>query len=425
MANCKAVLKGRGFHPHFLMKLVPLVLTSLAPVATATPAVAQNPLPAPPVLNAPTPQILAQSNQLPASIANAVLQQHSLTTGRPAYAFRLANASLATWSDSCLGLAVTNEFCAPVQVSGWRVALSDDLQQWIYRTDASGLVIRLETTAALAPGTATPPGYTSPGYSPQTYPPQTYTPPGYTPPGYSAPSPVAPTPAIVNDGWDAELRWSRLVDSPDPEVLFQLMVLQKPETLYANVVYQFYAREKGKSGWTYIYTTLGARLLQNGSGSVELPLESLKLDEVAQKMGYQFNWSNTDIRVSVLLRYDLSKEQRDLRLKFQHDSSYTAITPLSLTQLQRTAGTGASPTPGVNPYAPPPTNPYLYPTQPVTNPSFPYPAYPYPSQPATVPVQQGFTVPGAAPAYPTVPTSAPPPGVPVLPPLSTPYPYMN
>jgi len=145
---------------------------------------------------------------------------------------------------------------------------------------------------------------------------------------------------------------------------------------------------------------------------VELPLESLRLGEVAQKMGYEFNWDRTDIRVSVLIRYDLSKTQRDLRLRFQHESTYASIAPLSLAQLHRG---DPSPTPSYgNSYGNPYGNSYGVPPGAI---------------PATAPVPQnpgGYRppyTPISYPAYPGNPTI--PPGVPSLPPLQTPYPYMN
>ncbi|MGA1263719.1 MAG: hypothetical protein ACO331_07390 [Prochlorothrix sp.] len=378
------------------MKIVPLLLSSLGPVAaTATQATAQDSLPAPPPLNLQPTLTLAQNNQLPASIANALLQQHAYTTGRPTYAFRVASATPATWSDSCLGLGMANELCAQAQVSGWQVTLADDIQTWVYRTDAIGLVMRLASSQSGFPGTGGVPPIGTPVNSPVM--PNPVTPP-ITPVQPVVNQPVVNQP-IANQGWNAELRWSRLTDSPDPELLFQLVVLEKPETRYANVVYQFYVREKGKRGWTYIYTTLGARLLENGAGSVELPLESLRLDEVATKMGYNFNWSNTDIRVSVLLRYDLDRQQRDLRLKFQHESAYAAISPLSLNQIAQ--------------------------SRPVSTPNYATPNYSAPNYSLPPYSTPNYSTPTAAPAYVPVSAPAPPPGVPVLPPLATPYPYMN
>ena len=46
------------------------------------------------------------------------------------------------WPDACLGLAEPGEMCAQVITPGWRVVLTAGGQQYIYRTDDAGEVIR-------------------------------------------------------------------------------------------------------------------------------------------------------------------------------------------------------------------------------------------------------------------------------------------
>jgi hypothetical protein len=48
------------------------------------------------------------------------------------------------WPDACLGLAETDEMCAQVITPGWRVVLSAEGQEYVYRTDESGESIRRE-----------------------------------------------------------------------------------------------------------------------------------------------------------------------------------------------------------------------------------------------------------------------------------------
>lgn len=48
------------------------------------------------------------------------------------------------WPDSCLGLASAEEFCAQVITSGWEVTAQAGGQQFVYRTNADGSVIRPE-----------------------------------------------------------------------------------------------------------------------------------------------------------------------------------------------------------------------------------------------------------------------------------------
>ncbi|MGB8700821.1 MAG: hypothetical protein WCD18_15495, partial [Thermosynechococcaceae cyanobacterium] len=51
-------------------------------------------------------------------------------------------AQAKTWSDACLGLAGPDEMCAAVLVEGWEVTLTHDRQEWVYRTNYSGQVIK-------------------------------------------------------------------------------------------------------------------------------------------------------------------------------------------------------------------------------------------------------------------------------------------
>jgi hypothetical protein len=52
--------------------------------------------------------------------------------------------SAQPWPDSCLDLAQPQETCTPGAVNGWRIEVSDGLQLWIYRTDLTGKLVRLE-----------------------------------------------------------------------------------------------------------------------------------------------------------------------------------------------------------------------------------------------------------------------------------------
>jgi hypothetical protein len=50
------------------------------------------------------------------------------------------------WPDGCLGLAKDQEICTQVIVPGWRVEVSDNLQTWVYRSDSTGRILRLENS---------------------------------------------------------------------------------------------------------------------------------------------------------------------------------------------------------------------------------------------------------------------------------------
>ncbi|PSB29983.1 hypothetical protein C7B70_17250 [Chlorogloea sp. CCALA 695] len=84
------------------------------------------------------------SNQLPDRVANAVLADLSKQTRLSARQLQVTQYSRQTWSDACLGLAKPGEMCSQAVVEGWRVVVSNGQQNWVYRTDRNGRLLRLE-----------------------------------------------------------------------------------------------------------------------------------------------------------------------------------------------------------------------------------------------------------------------------------------
>ena len=83
-------------------------------------------------------------NQLPASVAAAVLQDLSRQTGIAADKLKVTESSRQSWPNTCLGIAKSDEICGQMIVEGWRVVVSDGRQTWVYRTNARGNVLRVE-----------------------------------------------------------------------------------------------------------------------------------------------------------------------------------------------------------------------------------------------------------------------------------------
>ncbi len=83
-----------------------------------------------------------------AAVSKSVLQQASQQSGLPTSALHIIQASPQTWSDNCLELAEGGVWCVQKPVSGWQVAVVSGKQRWVYRTNASGSVIRLERAIA-------------------------------------------------------------------------------------------------------------------------------------------------------------------------------------------------------------------------------------------------------------------------------------
>ncbi len=83
-------------------------------------------------------------NELPATVAAAVRQDLSRSTGIAADKLKVTESSLKSWPNTCLGLGSSDEICAQMIVEGWRVVVSDGRQTWVYRTNARGNILRLE-----------------------------------------------------------------------------------------------------------------------------------------------------------------------------------------------------------------------------------------------------------------------------------------
>lgn len=92
--------------------------------------------------------VLAQSsprdNRLNQSIIKAIREDLARKTGIAPGQLRIAQSSRQTWPDGCLGLAEPDQICTQALVEGWRVVVSYRNRSWVYRTNASGSLIKLE-----------------------------------------------------------------------------------------------------------------------------------------------------------------------------------------------------------------------------------------------------------------------------------------
>lgn len=90
---------------------------------------------------------LPVEGNLPNAVAQAVLKDASRQPN--VYrGLRIVQAEQQNWPDGCLGLAERGVFCTQAIVPGWRVLLEDEGQTFVYRTNASGSVVKLENGAA-------------------------------------------------------------------------------------------------------------------------------------------------------------------------------------------------------------------------------------------------------------------------------------
>ncbi|MCS6814719.1 MAG: hypothetical protein NZ772_14290 [Cyanobacteria bacterium] len=80
----------------------------------------------------------------PVQLIQAVRQTLSQRLGISPDKLRLVASQPRTWSDGCLGLAQADEICTQALVPGWRLEFTNGQQRWIYRTDMTGRLVRLE-----------------------------------------------------------------------------------------------------------------------------------------------------------------------------------------------------------------------------------------------------------------------------------------
>lgn len=87
---------------------------------------------------------------LPKPIAAAVLRKVSQQTGQPTSAFNILRAERQTWPDGCLGLSQPGISCTQALVEGWQVTVEragGDHQRFVYRTNKSGSLVKLDKAA--------------------------------------------------------------------------------------------------------------------------------------------------------------------------------------------------------------------------------------------------------------------------------------
>lgn len=248
---------------------------------------------------APTSLVSQAAAQLPDPIVQALVQDVVRRTGVAPNAIRILNAIPRTWPDGCLGLATPDTFCTEALQPGWHVRLTDGKQDWLYRTDAAGLVVRLD------------PELRTMGTTPD------------------------PEDRSQQEGWDTIFRMGRLRNAPGtrgPAIVIQMGVVNKPVTTYANAVYALEARRNNR--WIQIYTSTGARLIPDGAGAVTLPPEVIPVNQLQLgRLGSNVELQRLEMRGIVQVRYDLPNGKRDVRLQLQRTRQYDALNETNTPQL--------------------------------------------------------------------------------------------
>ncbi|MGL5080116.1 MAG: hypothetical protein ACRC8A_01380 [Microcoleaceae cyanobacterium] len=94
-------------------------------------------------------QYFAQaSSQLPAPVAEAVLEDVVRRSGLAATDLNIVEAKPQMWPNGCLGLAEPDVLCTMAIVPGWQVTVIGGNKRWIYRTNQRGSVVKLDEPAS-------------------------------------------------------------------------------------------------------------------------------------------------------------------------------------------------------------------------------------------------------------------------------------
>ncbi|HEY9621906.1 MAG TPA: hypothetical protein V6C78_16230 [Crinalium sp.] len=125
--------------------------------------------------------------------------------------------------------------------------------------------------------------------------------------------------------WDGVLHVARLINARQEitALVMQLDLLNKPETTYANAVYQVFAWVNGD--WKEIYTNTGARLITNDQGRFVLPPEVILVSDLQRELDDGVSLANTQLKTVVQLRYDQRSGRRDQSVEWQEVQYYNAI----------------------------------------------------------------------------------------------------
>lgn len=126
-------------------RLWSLALVSVVMLGVSAPATTAFPQPSQSSVAQVNQRRQPSETRLPRSVARRVQRDLAQRLGVSRRDLRVVSFSRETWPDSCLGLAAPNERCAMATVEGWRIEVSNDQQNWFYRTDLRGEVIKLET----------------------------------------------------------------------------------------------------------------------------------------------------------------------------------------------------------------------------------------------------------------------------------------
>ena len=88
---------------------------------------------------------LSENIKLSERVAKAVITEISQQTKIPANQLKITQYHRQTWSNGCLGLSKAGEMCTQALLEGWRVVVAGNKRTWVYRSNQTGQILRLES----------------------------------------------------------------------------------------------------------------------------------------------------------------------------------------------------------------------------------------------------------------------------------------
>ncbi|XWK88224.1 MAG: S-layer homology domain-containing protein [Phormidium sp.] len=92
-------------------------------------------------------RVINNNAPVPQGVSDAVIQNLSQQTGIETSALKIVEAQQQTWANGCLGISSPGVPCAEGKVPGWEVVVGSGTRRWVYRSNMSGSLVKLDAIA--------------------------------------------------------------------------------------------------------------------------------------------------------------------------------------------------------------------------------------------------------------------------------------
>lgn len=89
------------------------------------------------------PEAGTEEDSPPADLIEDLKSVVSSKTGIPSYEVLFVSSEAVEWSDACLGVPSSEEFCAQMITPGYRITLTTLTEEYVFHTDRAGREFRL------------------------------------------------------------------------------------------------------------------------------------------------------------------------------------------------------------------------------------------------------------------------------------------